>query len=91
LQAALADLKRPQRFSQVFEEHLSETTALYRLPVQPGSLVQRRDDPSGRTLYRISAVKDGVATTELLDGGSAERDRVKGVSTHEQLRQLFSR
>lgn len=52
MQAALAEMKRRQRFGLVFEDHIPETTVLYGLPIQ---------------------------TSEL----------VRGVQTHEHLRQLY--
>src|SRR5205823_1304016 len=68
MEAALAELKRRQRFGLVFEDHIPETTALYGLPVQLGSLVQRREDSSARTLYRVTAIaRDGQATVEPTD------------------------
>ena len=71
--AAVADLKRHQRFGLVFEEHVPETTALASLPVRPGSLVQRRDDPTARSLYRVISVTDaGEATITPIDGGNSE-------------------
>jgi adenine-specific DNA-methyltransferase len=56
MEAALREMKRRQRFGLVFEEHIPETTALYGLPIQAGSLVQRRDDPEVKTLYRVTAM-----------------------------------
>ncbi len=65
IHAAVADLKRRQQFGLVFEEHVPETTALYGLPVQVGSLVQRRDDTAAKVLYRvIGLTADGQATVE---------------------------
>jgi adenine-specific DNA-methyltransferase len=74
LEVALAELKRRQRFGLVFEEHVPETTALYGLPVQVGSLVQRRDDPAAKHLYRVTALaaRGGAATVAPHDGGQAE-------------------
>lgn len=73
IEAGLADLKRRQRFGLVFEEHVPETTALYGLPIQAGSRVQRRSDPSAATIYRVTAVTpDSQATIEPVDGGTAE-------------------
>jgi adenine-specific DNA-methyltransferase len=70
LQDAIADLKRKQRFGLVFEEHIPETSALLGFPVQPGETVQRRDEVTGNTLYRVSAVNGrGKATVEPLGGG----------------------
>jgi adenine-specific DNA-methyltransferase len=70
LEAAIADLKRRQRFGLVFEEHIPETMALLGLPIQVGGIVQRRDDPIGTSLYRVVA-KAGrrMMTVELLSGG----------------------
>lgn len=70
LEAALADTKRRQRFGLVFEEHIPEMSVLVGQPVQTGSLVQRRDEPSSGTLYRVSKVSPGGdATVEPTDGG----------------------
>jgi adenine-specific DNA-methyltransferase len=69
LEAALADTKRRQRFGLVFEEHIPEMSALIGLPVQTGSLVQRRDEPAG-TLYRVDEVSpEGDAVVMPTDGG----------------------
>ncbi len=48
MEAALAEMKRRQRFGLVFEEHVPETTALYGLPIRVGSLVQRRDNTQAK-------------------------------------------
>ena len=40
LEAALADMKRRQRFGLVFEEHIPETSTLLRFPVVAGATVQ---------------------------------------------------
>jgi adenine-specific DNA-methyltransferase len=73
LEAALAEMKRRQRFGLVFEEHIPETVALYGLPVQPGSLVQRPDNLSAKALYRVTAVTpDGRCTLEPTNGDSPE-------------------
>src|SRR5215207_98842 len=73
IEAALADMKRRQRFGLVFEEHIPETTALFGLPVQTGTVVQRRDDPAAKTLYRvIETTPQGQARVEPTGGGKAE-------------------
>jgi adenine-specific DNA-methyltransferase len=59
LQDAVADMKKKQRFGLVFEEHIPETTAIIGLPVHVGATVQRRDDPSGRSLYLVKEVNGG--------------------------------
>lgn len=70
LEAALADTKQQQRFGLVFEEHIPEMSALVGLPVQIGSLVQRRAEPSSGTLYRVNQVSPGgKANVEPIDGG----------------------
>ena len=70
LVAALADTKRRQRFGLVYEEHIPEISALVGLPVQTGSLVQRRDEPVSSTLYRVGGVSPGGdATVVPVDGG----------------------
>src|SRR6185436_1735539 len=68
LLAALADMKRRQRFGLVFEEHIPETTALVHFPVQVGASVQRRNDLSGRHLYQVKTVTKNKATIEHGDG-----------------------
>jgi len=71
--SALGILKRRQRFGLVFEEHLPETTVLVGLPIQVGSLVQRRDDLGARTLYRvIDLTADQQACIVPLDSDAAE-------------------
>jgi adenine-specific DNA-methyltransferase len=66
MEGALAEMKRRQRFGLVFEEHIPETTALFGLPVQPGVLVQRRDDPATRQLYRVSGLAGEGSTATLI-------------------------
>jgi adenine-specific DNA-methyltransferase len=74
MEAALREMKRRQRFGLVFEEHIPETTALYGLPIQTGSLVQRRDDPQAKVLYRVTATTpQGQATVEPSGGGEPEQ------------------
>lgn len=70
LQAALADLKKRQRFGLVYEEHIPETSSLYGLPVQVGSIVQRRDDTEGKLLWRVTALsgQGRKATIVPIDG-----------------------
>lgn len=73
LGAALADMKRRQRFGLVFEEHIPETAALLNFPVQEGASVQRRDDRDGHQLYQVKSVSSsGRATLEPEGGGSEE-------------------
>jgi adenine-specific DNA-methyltransferase len=73
LRAALGDLKKRQRFGLVFEEHIPETTALFGLPVQPGALVQRRDDLAAKALYRVAALRPRrQAVIEPIGGGPQE-------------------
>lgn len=73
MEVALADSKRRTRFGLVFEEHIPETSALLGLPVQKGSLVQRREDSSAGTLYRVVEMLPGAAeeyaTIEPTTGG----------------------
>jgi len=74
LETALADMKRRQRFGLVYEEHVPEMTALHGLPIQAGSLVQRRNDPQAKTLYRVSSMtSQGQATVESSGGGEPEQ------------------
>lgn len=78
LETALAEMKKRQRFGLVFEEHIPETSALLGLPIQAGSLVQRRDDPQGKTLYRVNGVSpQGEALVEPTDGGESEEMAVE--------------
>jgi len=67
LEAAAAQLKRRQRFGLVFEEHIPETTALADVPIRVGSLVQRRRDLEGGTLFRVVTIKSGTAELEPSD------------------------
>jgi adenine-specific DNA-methyltransferase len=80
LESALADMKRRQRFGLVFEEHIPETTTLLSLPIQVGSIVQRRSDLEGRALFRVTAIsgKDKV-TLEPEGGGAEERDDARNL------------
>jgi adenine-specific DNA-methyltransferase len=74
MEAALRKMKRRQRFGLVFEEHIPETTALYGLPFQTGSLVQKRDDPQAKVLYRVTATTlEGQATIEPSNGGEPQQ------------------
>src|SRR6185369_4882506 len=70
LQAAIADMKKRQRFGLVFEDHVPETTTLHGFPVQPGATVQRRSDPGGRT-YQVKSITARTAKMAP-DGGGAE-------------------
>ena len=73
VESALAELKRRQQFGLVFEEHVPETTALVGLPILPGSLVQRRDDPAAKSLYRVvTTTVMGDAIIEPVDGGKTQ-------------------
>jgi len=73
LQEAVADLKKKKRFGLVFEEHVPETSALAGLPVNVGTIVQRRDDLSGRT-YVVKDVVNGQGKVIVapIGGGDAE-------------------
>jgi adenine-specific DNA-methyltransferase len=74
MEAALREMKRRQRFGLVYEEHIPETTALYGLPIQTGSLVQKRDDPQARMLYRVTATTpEGQATIDPSNGGEPQQ------------------
>jgi adenine-specific DNA-methyltransferase len=73
LEAALADMKRRQRFGLVFEEHIPETSALLNFPIQVGASVQRRSDLEAKRLYRVTAVNArGRLRIEPEDGGEVE-------------------
>lgn len=76
LRAALveahAGLRRQTRFGLVFEEHIPETVALLGLPIQEGSVVQRRDEPQDSALFRVRALDGhGLASLEPLTNESA--------------------
>jgi len=74
MESALREMKRRQRFGLVFEEHIPETTALYGLPIQTGSLVQKRYDPQAKVLYRVTAsTPEGQFTIEPSNGGEPEQ------------------
>jgi adenine-specific DNA-methyltransferase len=76
LEAALADMKRRQRFGLVFEEHIPETTALVGLPVQVGATVQRRTDPEGKKLCLVKSRNSrGDLILEPKSGEPTERAR----------------
>ena len=62
LAAALGKLRSTRRFGLVFEDHIPETVAIPGLPIEIGSLVQRRDD-----------VSEGVV--DLEDAAQALTDR----------------
>jgi adenine-specific DNA-methyltransferase len=71
LQAAMADMKRKQRFGLVFEEHIPETSSLIHFPVTPGATVQRRDN--GNKLYQVQSLDArNKATIEPEGGGPIE-------------------
>jgi adenine-specific DNA-methyltransferase len=70
---ALADMKRRQRFGLVYEEHVPEMTTLNGLPVQLGSLVQRRNNPSVKTLFQVTAIMpNDEAKVEPIGGGEPQ-------------------
>ncbi len=74
LAQAVADLKRRRRFGLVFEQHIPETATLLGGPLRPGAVVQRRDDPSGKRLYRITELTaDGASIVPLDGNGHAAR------------------
>jgi adenine-specific DNA-methyltransferase len=74
METALREMKRRQRFGLVFEQHIPETTALHGLPIQAGSLVQRRDEPQAKILYRVRATTpQGQATVKPSNGGEPEQ------------------
>jgi adenine-specific DNA-methyltransferase len=80
LEAALTDMKRRQRFGLVFEEHIPEMTALFGLPIQVGSIVQRRSDFEGRTLFRVTAINsNGKIRMEAEGGGIEQVEQQKNV------------
>jgi DNA methylase len=73
LEAALAEMKRRQRFGLVYEEHVPETTALLRFPVQVGATVQRRSDTEGSKLYQVTSLTRRSARLEPEGGGPEEK------------------
>jgi adenine-specific DNA-methyltransferase len=74
MEAALGEMKRRQRFGLVFEQHIPETTVLHGLPIQAGSLVQRRDDPQAKVYWRVTATTpQEQATVEPSNGGEPEQ------------------
>ena len=70
---ALIEIKRQQRFGLVFEEHVPETTALLGLPIQVGSLVQRRDS-EGSGVCRVTTItgRGTKASLTRIDDGKQE-------------------
>lgn len=65
MEVALREMKRRQRFGLVFAEHIPETMALYGLPIQAGSLVQKRDNPQARVLLGATpSVEDPLLKSE---------------------------
>jgi adenine-specific DNA-methyltransferase len=72
LQAALAEFKRRQRFGLVYEEHIPETTALSGLPIREGSLVHRREDIDGESVWRVTKVSDRGRRAALASVGGTE-------------------
>ena len=66
--AALADMKRRQRFGLVFEQHIPETSALLGLPVQVGSIVQRRDVFEANGLHRVMALNGRTRAKRVYPG-----------------------
>src|SRR5215218_3372626 len=82
MEAALREMKRRQRFGLVFEQHISETTAMHGLPIQVGSLVQRRDNPQAKMFYWVTATTpQGQATVEPSSGGEPEQVPVEDLLT----------
>lgn len=73
LRSALNEIKRRQKFGIVFEEHIPETTALLDLPVQVGSVVQRRDEEGGG-LWRVVALRNRSKQAVIvpLEGGKEQ-------------------
>ena len=81
LESALSDMKRRQRFGLVFEEHIPETSTLLHFPIAVGATVQRRNDPEGRNLYQVKALKSrGMVTIEPEKGGESENASVKDLA-----------
>jgi adenine-specific DNA-methyltransferase len=72
LRAALADMKKRQRFGLVFEEHTPETTTLDRFPIHVGAAVQRRSDAFGMHLYHVKSVRPKGKVIVEPEGGGAE-------------------
>jgi adenine-specific DNA-methyltransferase len=77
-QAALADMKRKQRFGLIFEDHVPETSALLHFPVTVGATVQKRSDVEGKKLYEVKEVKvRGRVTIQPEGGGPVETVSLK--------------
>jgi len=74
LEAALADMKRRQRFGLVFEDHVPETTALVGAAINEGSVVQRRDTDQDQ-LYVVRRLSGTKATIEPESGGKTTEVR----------------
>ncbi len=77
LQDAVADFKKRQRFGLVFEEHIPETTAVLGLPVRVGSIVTKRKDSDGDTLWKVSTLSNGgkTAAIESIENNTKESMR----------------
>ena len=72
-------LRKSGSFGLVFEEHLPESIALPGLPIKVGSRALRRDDPEGRTVYRVDGLTvEGEACLSTED--EAEQIVVPGES-----------
>lgn len=73
LQTATAELRRQRQFGLVFEEYIPEVTALLGYPLRPGVTVQRRDDPTGSSLYRVLDVHgDTLSVIGIVGTGATE-------------------
>jgi len=72
LQKSIGDLRRRQKFGLVFEEHIPETTAVFGLPVQAGSIVQRRQESDEAEALRVARVTNKGRTAVLVGGDGEE-------------------
>ncbi|MBU0596415.1 site-specific DNA-methyltransferase [Candidatus Bipolaricaulota bacterium] len=69
---AVAKLRSTRSFGLVFEDHIPETVALPGLPIETGSLVQRRADYNEGLKYRVVESANGKATIKPISGGDQE-------------------
>ncbi len=59
---------KQKKFGLVFEEHLPESVRLYDVPIKSGTAVVEKTE--GKTVYKVSFIRDGVA--ECIDTKSQE-------------------
>jgi adenine-specific DNA-methyltransferase len=82
LQKAIVQLRKRQKFGLVFEEHIPETTAIYGLPLQVGSVVQQRQDREPKVLYKVSRILTKGTKAEIVtDEGQKDAAAVSDLLT----------